>query len=110
MTENGVTIVDFAAMSEAVNGYKQKTNTLQTIMQALQGVQAALSAANIFTGGAASSMIATIGAYIKAIEAAINSLNSVVKLLEDKLTKYQEADKKAAAVAESIELPSWSEV
>ena len=107
MTENGVTVVDFAAMSEAISGYKQKVNGIQSIMQAMQAIQAALSAANIFTGGAASSMIATIGAYVKALEGA--SLSGVVKLLEDKLAKYQEADKKAAAVAESIETAQWSE-
>ncbi len=109
MTENGVTVVDFAAMSEAISGYKQKVNGIQSIMQAMQAIQAALSAANIFTGGAASSMIATIGAYVKALEGAMTSLSGVVKLLEDKLAKYQEADKKAAAVAESIETAQWSE-
>ncbi len=110
MTENGVTVVDFAAMSEAVNTYKQKTTAIQNIMQALKTVQTALSAANIFTGGAASSMIAAIGSYITALEGATTSLNGLVKLLEDKMTKYQQANKQAEAVANAIEAPQWSEV
>ena len=78
--------------------------------QAMQGIQTALSVANIFSGGAASSMIATIGTYIKALEGAMGSLNGVVKLLEDKMAKYEQADKAAAAVAENIEQAQWSEV
>lgn len=110
MAENETTIVDFAAMAEAIGGYKQKVTGIQGIMQAMQSIQAALSAANIFTGGAATSMIATIGTYIKALDGAIGSLNGVVKLLEDKMEKYEAADKAAEAVANGIEQAQWSEV
>lgn len=110
MAENETTIVDFAAMGEAINSYKQKVTSVTSIMQAMQGIQTALSVANIFSGGAATTMIATIGAYVKALEGAIGSLNGVVKMLEDKMQKYEEADKAAAAVADAVEAPQWSEV
>lgn len=110
MAENETTIVDFAAMSEAIGSYKQKVTSIQGIMQAMQGIQTALQAANIFTGGAASSMIATIGTYIKALEGATTSLNGVVKLLEDKMQKYEQADKAATDIANNIETAQWSEV
>lgn len=110
MAENETTIVDFAAMSEAISNYKQKVTSIQGIMQAMQTIQTALSAANIFTGGAATSMIATIGSYIKALEGAMGSLNGVVKLLEDKMQKYEAADKAAEGIANNIEQAQWSEV
>ena len=40
----------------------------------------------------------------------MGSLNGVVKLLEDKMAKYEQADKAAAAVADNIEQAQWSEV
>lgn len=110
MADNETTIVDFAAMGEAISNYKQKVTAIQGIMQAMQGIQTALQAANIFTGGAASSMIATIGSYIKALEGAMGSLNGVVKLLEDKMQKYDAADKAASEIANNVETAQWSEV
>ena len=110
MAENETTIVDFAAMGEAIGNYKQKVTDIQGIMQAMQGIQTALAVASIFSGGAASTMIATIGTYTKALEGAMGSLNGVVKLLEDKMAKYEQADKAAAAVADNIEQAQWSEV
>lgn len=108
-SENGVTIVDFQSMNEAVNSYKKDVSSIQNIMQVMKGIQTALSASNIFTGGAATTMITAIGAYITALEGATGSLNGVIKLLEDKLTKYQEANKQAEAAANAIEMPTWSE-
>lgn len=107
MTEEGVTVVDSQAMGEAVNSYKKEITSIQNIMQAMKSIQAALSAANIFTGGAASTMITAIGAYITALDGATGSLNGVVKILEDKITKYNEAEKNAAATADTIEPVSW---
>ena len=107
VTEEGVTVVDSQAMGEAVNSYKKNVTEIQNIMQAMKGIQTALSAANIFTGGAASTMITAIGAYVTALEGATGSLNGVIKILEGKIAKYNEAEKNAAAEANSIEPVSW---
>lgn len=107
---DGTTIVDFQAMAEAISSYTQKVNSITNIMQALQAISKALSAANIFTGGAATAFIASINSTVAALEGAITSLNAIISMLQGKLDAYQAADKAAASIADAIEQAQWSEV
>lgn len=108
--ESGTTIVDFQAMAEAISGYKQKVNSITEIMQALQAISKALQAANIFTGGAATAFIQAIEQTVTAMNAAIQSLNAIINMLQGKLDSYQAADKQAQSIAAGIEKAQWSEV
>lgn len=110
MTESGVTIVDFGAMSEAISQYKQKVSTLQSIVSALQAVQTALQVANVFSGGAAEAIIQAIKNYISTTNKAIENLNQVIQQLQTKLESYQQAHQEAVNLASSLEAAQWSEV
>ena len=67
MADNETTIVDFAAMAEAISGYKNKVNSITDIMSALQAISKALQVANIFTGGAATAFIQSIDSTVQAL-------------------------------------------
>ena len=108
--ETETTIVDFAAMAEAISGYKNKITSITDIMSALQAISKALQVANIFTGGAATAFIESIESTVQAMQGAIQSLNGIVSMLQGKLDTYQAADKAAEALASSIEKAQWSEV
>lgn len=110
MADNETTIVDFAAMAEAISGYKNKVNSITDIMSALQAISKALQVANIFTGGAATVFIQSIDSTVQALQGAIQSLNGIVSMLQGKLDAYQAADKAAESIASSIEAAQWSEV
>lgn len=108
--DTGTTIVDFQAMTEAISSYKQKVTSITDITQALQAISKALSAANIFTGGAATAFIQSIETTIQAMNGSITSLNGIIQMLQGKLDAYQAADKAAASIADSIEKAQWTEV
>ena len=110
MTESGVTIVDFNAMSEAISQYKTKVSSLQNIVSALQGIQTALQVANVFTGGAAEAIIQAIKNYISTTNKAIENLNQVIQQLQSKLEAYQQAHQEALNIANTVETAQWSEV
>lgn len=110
MADNETTIVDFAAMAEAISSYKNKVNSITDIMSALQAISKALQVANIFTGGAATAFIESIESTVQACSGAIQSLNGIVNMLQGKLDAYQAADKEAQSIASSIEAAQWSEV
>ena len=110
MTESGVTIVDFGAMSEAINQYKQKVSTLTSIVEALQAIQTALQVANVFTGGAAEAIVQAIKNYISTTNKAIENLNQVIQQLQNKLETYQKAHQDAVNLASNVEVAQWSEV
>lgn len=110
MADNETTIVDFAAMAEAISGYKNKVNSINDIMSALQTISKALQATNIFTGGAATAFIASIESTVQALSGAIQALNAIVSMLQGKLDAYQAADKAAESIASSIEKAQWTEV
>ena len=109
MADNETTIVDFAAMAEAISGYKSKVTSITDIMSALQAVSKALGVANIFTGGAATAFIQSIESTCTALSGAIESLNGIVSMLQGKLDAYQAADKAAESIASSIEQAQWTE-
>lgn len=110
MADNETTIVDFAAMAEAISGYKTKITSITDIMSALQAISKALQVANIFTGGAATSFIQSIESTVQALDGAIQSLNGIVNMLQGKLDAYQAADKEAQSIASSVEAAQWSDV
>ena len=110
MTESGVTIVDFNAMSEAINGYRQNVSNINTILTALQAVQKALAVGNVFTGGAATTVLEAINTYIGVLNKATESLNGLIQVLQSKLESYQQADQQAQSIAASIEQAQWADV
>ena len=108
MTETGVTIVDFEAMTQAISAYQQKSSAISGIVQALQATQAALSAANVFTGGAATSVMEAIATYINVLNQAIDKLDALEAqygdpLPQDKLDEFlASVDKRRANTADPV--------
>jgi uncharacterized protein YukE len=110
MTDAGVTIVDFGAMAEAVAQYHQKVAAITGILEAVTTVQRSLSAANFFTGGAASSVLAAIQGYIQVMQQALENLNAIIDFLQGKLDAYQAAHNQAVQIAGAIEQAQWADV
>ena len=107
---NGTTIVDFQAMSEAISSFKTGVNNMNTIVTALRAAAKALTAANVFSGGAASAFIAALESEATATEAASTSLDAIVNMLSQKLETYKTKNQEAQAIAENIQQAQWSEV
>ncbi len=110
MTETGVTIIDFNAMSEAISTYQQKVSSLNSVLQTMQAIQKALEVANIFSGGAATIVIEAIKKYISSLNSSIENLNQIIQQLQKKLESYQQAHQQAVNLANSIEQAQWAEV
>lgn len=111
-SNTGTTIVDFEAMSSAIASYQEKVKHIESIIQSLEAIAAALGVANVFSGGAASTFLTAVASTIKAMHEAMNALNAIIQGLQGKLDSYQAADKAAASIANAIkiEAPVWSDV
>ena len=105
-----VTIVDFGLMQSAIDGYKKVSQQIQAIIDAYQAILKALQVAQVFTGGAASTMIATINTYVQAMNQAKQNLDELVNVLSTKLENYQAADKQAQSIASGAQQAVWQEV
>lgn len=110
MTETGVTIIDFNAMSEAISTYQQKVSQLNSVLQTMQTIQKVLEVASIFSGGAAQAIVEAIKKYISSLNSAIENLNQVIQQLQQKLENYQQAHQQALNAANSIEQAQWADV
>ena len=105
-----VTIVDFGLMSEAIQRYHKTVQMISDIIEAYQAIMKALQAAQVFTGGAASGVIAAIQTYINAMQQALENLNQLIDALQKKLDTYQAADAQAKNIASGVQQAVWSEV
>ena len=105
-----VTIVDFGLMSQAIEGYQRVSKNIQTIIDAYQAILKVLQAAQVFTGGAASSVIAAVQAYIEAMNQAKANLDELVKVLSQKLENYKAADQQAQSIASGVQTAQWQSV
>lgn len=105
-----VTIVDFGLMEQAIAGYKKVSNDIQTIIDAYQLILKALQVAQVFTGGAASTTIATIQTLVNALNEAKANLDELVNTLSQKLENYQAADSQAQQIASGAQQAVWQTV
>ena len=105
-----VTIVDFGLMQQAIEGYKKVSNNIQAIIDVYQAILSALRVAQVFTGGAATSMIETIQTMVKAMDDAKANLDQLVATLSQKLENYQAADAQAQQIASGAQQAVWQTV
>lgn len=105
-----VTIVDFGMMSEAIQRYQNTVKTIQGIIEAYQAIMKALQVAQVFTGGAASTVLAAVQQYINVMNDALANLNEIIQALQTKLDNYQAAHQEATNIASSIQQATWASV
>lgn len=105
-----VTIVDFGSMSSAIDRYHKTVDKIDQIIQAYRAIMKGLQAAQVFTGAAASAVIAAIDQYIQVLEQAKQNLNELIDALQKKLDTYEQAHSQATNIANSIQQAVWAEV
>lgn len=105
-----VTIVDFGLMSDALARYRKISQDIQGIIDVYQAIMKALQAAQVFTGGAASGVIAAINTYIQVMNRAKANLDQLVDALQKKLDTYQAADTQAKNISSGVQQAVWQEV
>ena len=110
MTSSGVTVIDFNEMQSAIQAYRQKSQQIMQIIEAVEKILSALQMANVFSGGAASSVIAAFKQYKQVLQLAKANLDKLIDLLEGKLTNYQNAHTQANSIAGSIQQAQWNDV
>lgn len=108
--ELDVTIIDFGAMQEAIQQYEATVKTISGILEAVSAIYKALATANVFTGGAATAVLAAIQQYITIMDQALQNLNKLIDALRHKLETYQAANDAAASIAGGIEQAVWADV